>query len=87
MFVELRNKMLRYAIELATMAQRDRFISNPVDEIKNKTLSVSKLANYIIQDVTDVMILQPAALNLVTIKKKESELGFNIVPSCNGIHL
>lgn len=56
-------------------------------QIKTTTFRVSKLANYIIQDVSDVMILQPAALNLVTIKKKGSELGFNIVPTYNGLHM
>lgn len=86
-FVELRNKMLRFAFEMATMAQRDRFVQNPVDQIMQTALRVAKLANYIIQDVSDVMILQPATLNLVTLKKKESELGFNIVPSYHGIHV
>lgn len=79
--------MLRFAIEMATSAQRDRFVENPVDQIKTTALRVAKLANYIIQDVSDVMILQPATLNLVTLKKKESELGFNIVPSYHGIHV
>lgn len=50
-------------------------------------MRVAKLANYIIQDISDPMILQPATLNLVTLKKKESELGFNIVPSYHGIHV
>lgn len=46
-----------------------------------------KLANYIIQDISDPIILQPATLNLVTLKKRESELGFNIVPNDHGIHV
>lgn len=46
-----------------------------------------KLANYIIQDITDPIILQPATLNLVTLKKRESEFGFNIVPNYHGIHV
>lgn len=33
-FVELRNKMMRFAIELATMAQRDRFVEDPVEKVK-----------------------------------------------------
>lgn len=56
-------------------------------QIKSTALRVSNLANYIIQDVSDVMILQPAALNLVTIKKKGSELGFNVVPTYSGLHM
>lgn len=46
-----------------------------------------KLANYIIQDISDPIILQPATLNLVTLKKRESEFGFNIVPNYHGIHV
>lgn len=32
------------------------------------------------------MLLQPATLDLATLKKREQELGFNILPSANGIH-
>lgn len=48
---------------------------------------LSKIAEYIIQDITDPMVLQPASLNLVTLKKRESELGFNIIPTYYGIHV
>lgn len=33
-FYEVRNKMLRYAIEMATSAQRDRFVENPVEQVR-----------------------------------------------------
>lgn len=39
-----------------------------------------------IQDITDPMLLQPSYLDLVTLKKKESELGFYIMPSYQFIH-
>jgi len=32
------------------------------------------------------MVLQPATLDLVTLKKRENELGFDILPNINGIH-
>ncbi|KAJ6644665.1 Connector enhancer of kinase suppressor of ras 2, partial [Pseudolycoriella hygida] len=86
-FIELRYYMFDFAKKIAMTAQRDRFVENPVDEIKKYALKVAKLANHIIQDISDPMILQPAMLNLVTIKKKESELGFNIMPSYYGIHV
>lgn len=38
-FIEVRNKMLQYAIEIATSAQRDRFVENPVDP-------VNKMSNF-----------------------------------------
>lgn len=34
----------------------------------------------------DPMILQPASLDLATLKKKEQELGFYILPKNNAIH-
>lgn len=47
---------------------------------------LAKVADYIIQDVSDPMVLQPASLDLVTLKKRESDLGFLVMPSLNGIH-
>ncbi|XP_055375051.1 uncharacterized protein LOC129607851 [Condylostylus longicornis] len=85
-FNEIRKNILRLGLEMATMAQRDRFVENPVDQIHATAKKLAKLADYIIQDITDPMLLQPAALNLVTLKKRESELGFNLVPSYHGIH-
>ena len=78
--------MLRFGLELATIAQRDRFVQNPVKQITNLTEKLSKLSDYIIQDITDPMLLQPAFLDLVTLKKRESELGFYIMPSYQFIH-
>lgn len=78
--------MLRLGLEMATSAQRDRFVENPVDQIRMTAEKLAKLADYIIQDISDPMLLQPASLNLVTLKKRESELGFNIVPSFHGVH-
>lgn len=78
--------MLRFGLELATIAQRDRFVQNPIMQITNLTQKLSKLSDYIIQDITDPMLLQPAYLDLVTLKKRESELGFYIMPSYQFIH-
>lgn len=56
-FVELRNKMMRFAIELATMAQRDRFVENPVEMVNRCSLSgiykqnvFTKIISYFIID-------------------------------------
>jgi connector enhancer of kinase suppressor of Ras 2 len=61
-------------------------IQNPMRQITSLAQKLSKLSNYIIQDITDPMLLQPAYLDLVTLKKKESELGFYIMPSYQFIH-
>lgn len=79
--------MLRFGLEMAASAQRDRFVENPVHQIRTTAEKLANLADYIIQDITDPMILQPATLELVTLKKRESELGFKIVPSYHGIHV
>jgi connector enhancer of kinase suppressor of Ras 2 len=47
---------------------------------------MSHLSDYIIQYITDPMVLQPAFLDLVTLKRKESELGFYIMPNYQSIH-
>lgn len=85
-FTEACRKMLRLGLELATSAQRDRFVERPAEKIRATAETLERLANYIIQDITDPMLLQPASLNLVTLKKRESELGFNVEPSYHGIH-
>lgn len=58
-----------------------------VPQIRLTAEKLSKLADYVIQDISDPIILQPATLNLVTIKKRESDLGFNIRPNYHGIHV
>uniref|UniRef100_A0A1I8P3Q7 Connector enhancer of kinase suppressor of ras n=1 Tax=Stomoxys calcitrans TaxID=35570 RepID=A0A1I8P3Q7_STOCA len=85
-FTEICRKMLRLGLEMATIAQRERFVEHPVEQIRTTAETLERLANYIIQDITDPMLLQPASLNLVTLKKRESELGFNIETSYHGIH-
>jgi connector enhancer of kinase suppressor of Ras 2 len=83
---EIRAQMLKMGLEMATIAQRDRFVSHPIRQIASLAERLSKLADYIIQDITDPMLLQPSYLDLVTLKKRESELGFYIMPSYHYIH-
>ncbi|KAH8301768.1 hypothetical protein KR059_011406 [Drosophila kikkawai] len=86
MYREYCGNVLKRGLELATIAHRDRFAVQPVHDIRHLAEKLEKLANFIIQDISDPMVLQPASLNLVTLKKRESELGFNIESSYNGIH-
>lgn len=58
---------------MATSAQRDRFAERPVAEIRTCSSKLANLADSIIQNITDPMILQPATLDLATIKKKVGE--------------
>uniref|UniRef100_A0A1B0C891 Uncharacterized protein n=1 Tax=Lutzomyia longipalpis TaxID=7200 RepID=A0A1B0C891_LUTLO len=85
-FNEIRTQMLRLALEMATSAHRDRFADEPVNQIQTNAEKLAKLGDYIIQDISDPMLLQPASLLLVTLKKKESDLGFNLMPDVHGVH-
>ncbi|EDV36758.1 uncharacterized protein Dana_GF11787 [Drosophila ananassae] len=86
MYREYCGNVLKFGLELATIAHRDRFALYPVPAIRTSAERLERLANFIIQDISDPMVLQPASLSLVTLKKRESELGFTIESSYNGIH-
>ncbi|XP_030369323.1 uncharacterized protein LOC115620286 [Scaptodrosophila lebanonensis] len=86
MYCEYCSNVLRCGLELATIAQRDRFAVQPVASIKASAERLERLADFIIRDLSDPMVLQPSSLNLVTLKKREPDLGFNIESSYNGIH-
>ncbi|XP_015436099.1 PREDICTED: LOW QUALITY PROTEIN: uncharacterized protein LOC107191550 [Dufourea novaeangliae] len=82
-----KTELMKLALEMATCAQRDRFAEKPIEEIRTICGQLAKLADYIIQDITDPMILQPASLDLATLKKKPGDdLGFYILPSFHGAH-
>lgn len=66
-------ELMKLALEMATCAQRDRFAEKPIEEIRSTCEQLAKLADYIIQDVADPMILQPVTLDLATLKKKPGD--------------
>jgi len=66
-------ELMKISIEMATCAQRDRFAEKPVQEIRTTCNQLAMLADYIIQDSIDPIILQPASLDLATLKKKSSD--------------
>jgi connector enhancer of kinase suppressor of Ras 2 len=67
---EKKATLLKLSLEMATCAQRDRFAEKPIEEIRTTCGQMAKLANYIIQDIIDPMILQPSSLDLATLKKR-----------------
>lgn len=73
-------ELMKISIEMATCAQRDRFAEKPVQEIRTTCSKLARLADYIIQDIADPIILQPASLDLATLKKKSSDdlVGFQL---------
>ncbi|XP_045470038.1 uncharacterized protein LOC123677516 isoform X2 [Harmonia axyridis] len=85
-YMDCKTQMLQLAFEMATNAHRDIFSEQPVVTIRRICEKLTKMADHIIQDISDPMILQPASLDLATLKKKEQELGFFILPSNHAIH-
>ncbi|BES99670.1 SAM domain (Sterile alpha motif) [Nesidiocoris tenuis] len=86
-YKEVRSEVLKLGLRMAICGQRDRFTEAPVTDMKDASSKLAKLTDSIVQEMTDPLILQPASLELATIKKRSSDdLGFYIIPSFQGIH-
>ncbi|KRT84398.1 PDZ domain-containing protein [Oryctes borbonicus] len=85
-YVDKQSQLLKLCVEMAFTAHRDKFSQIPVTTIRNNCEKLVRLADYIIQDVKDPLILQPASLELTTLRKKEQELGLYIFPSYLAVH-
>ncbi|KAJ8920841.1 hypothetical protein NQ315_015633 [Exocentrus adspersus] len=85
-YIDNKTNLLQLGFEMATSAHRDIFSEKPVRTIRKICEELAKMADHIIQEIMDPMILQPASLDLATLKKKEQELGFFILPSNHAIH-
>uniref|UniRef100_A0A182MN98 Uncharacterized protein n=1 Tax=Anopheles culicifacies TaxID=139723 RepID=A0A182MN98_9DIPT len=85
-FDELRKQCMRFGLEVATVAMRDRFSLMPVQAIRQNAKKLENIGEYIIKDIMDPIILQPASLDLGLLKKRESDLGFLIMQSFHGVH-
>lgn len=73
---EKKKRLLKVSLEMATCAQRDRFAEKPIEKIQIACKELAQLADYFIQEAMDPMILQPAALDLATLKKPGDDLVF-----------
>ncbi|XP_050432070.1 connector enhancer of kinase suppressor of ras 2 [Adelges cooleyi] len=86
-YINMKNNLLKLALEIVTSGQRDRFAENPVENIFESAKQLAQHADHIIQESQDSLILQPATLDVATLKKRSGEsLGFYIVPSFHGVH-
>lgn len=63
---------------MATSGQRERFAEKPVENIRQSCKQLADLADSIIQDVDDSLLLQPASLDLATLKKRPGDHLVNI---------
>ncbi|XP_059471329.1 connector enhancer of kinase suppressor of ras 2 [Neocloeon triangulifer] len=86
-YQEIRAIILSLGLSIATCTQRDRFAENPVEEIMQKCAQLTKLANEIIENSKDPMVLQPASLDIATIRSRQGDdLGFTLARSWHGAH-
>lgn len=65
--------MLKLALELVISSHRDQFVLQPIKNIFNISKQLAKLADQIIQESTDSLILQPATLDVAILRKREGE--------------
>ncbi|XP_056638089.1 uncharacterized protein LOC130446068 isoform X1 [Diorhabda sublineata] len=85
-YIDNKTSLLQLGFEMATSAHRGIFSEKPVCTIRKICEKLAKISDHIIQEIMDPMILQPASLDLATLKKKEQELGFFILPSYHAVH-
>ncbi|XP_022835862.1 connector enhancer of kinase suppressor of ras 3-like [Spodoptera litura] len=83
---ERKAALLKLSLEAATCAQRDRFAEQPARAVAAAAAATAATADYIIQDVSDPMVLQPAWLDTVSLRQADKPLGFDVVPSFCGHH-
>ncbi|XP_013794745.1 uncharacterized protein LOC106478730 isoform X2 [Limulus polyphemus] len=87
-YTPVRKTVLKLSIELASTAQRDQFVEKPHQVIKNNCLNLAELCDKVIQEYSDSLLIQPASLDVATVKKKsDEELGMHIHSSYSGVHM
>lgn len=72
-YVDKKNEMLKLSLEIAMSGMRDRFVDKPIEYIRQSSKQLAELADKIIQDVDDSLLLQPASLDLATLKKRPGD--------------
>ena len=84
----MRTTLISLSLELATNAQRDTFAEQPLDVIKSCCDKLAILVDRMIQEFTDSLILQPASLDVATVRKRaEEELVVVVESPVPGVHL
>ncbi|CAN7945820.1 unnamed protein product, partial [Ixodes hexagonus] len=72
-YFNIRKTVLKLGVELASTAQRDHFADKPFAVIQNSCKNLADLCDMIIQECNDSLIIQPASLDVATVKKKPEE--------------
>ncbi|KAL8560200.1 hypothetical protein ACOMHN_021694 [Nucella lapillus] len=83
----LRNSVVKLGLELVMVTQRESACVDPEGAIKKSCGTLIEYCEGLVQNTKDPLVIQPAALEQVTIRKnQEEELGMNIQSAYNGIH-
>ena len=84
--------LMTKGMELATITSRNTFAIKPINMIRDCCDILANLADSLIRDIEDPLILQPASLDIATVKRKPNDdsMDFGIVLTplpLNGVHL
>lgn len=86
-YIDKKAELLKLSVEMAFIGQRGKFADQPIVAIRNSAKRLAELADEMIREIHDPLLLQPSSLDLATLKKRPGDhLGFCIIPSFYGIH-
>ena len=74
-YVEFKKTFCDIGLQLATSAQRDTFAENPVKKILDCCARLDQLSDTLIREVNDALILQPASLDIATVRRRSNSHG------------
>lgn len=63
---------------MAMSGMRDRFVDKPIEYIRQSCKQLAELVDKMIQEIDDSLLLQPASLDLATLKKRPGDHLVNI---------
>ncbi|XP_070191214.1 CNK3/IPCEF1 fusion protein-like isoform X2 [Littorina saxatilis] len=83
----MRNAIVKLGLDLVTVTQRESSYVDPEEAIIKSCRVLIDYCDGMVQNTKDALVIQPAALEQATIRKKQGEeLGMNIQSAYNGIH-
>ncbi|GFR76322.1 connector enhancer of kinase suppressor of ras 2, partial [Elysia marginata] len=83
----LRNSLVKLGLELVTVAQNESGVVEVENAIMKTCQGMTEYCDELVINMKESLVVQPASLELATIRKKQGEeLGMNIQSSYYGIH-
>ncbi|KAJ8315636.1 hypothetical protein KUTeg_007786 [Tegillarca granosa] len=84
----LRNTIIKTGLELVTIAQKESNVHDLEDSIMKNSTKLADICDGLVINNTDALHLQPASLEIATIRKKQGEeLGMHIQSAYYGVHV